>query len=426
MVLVIISGCSQNDVTNDNNEQDNNSEQEVVITVWAWDDKFNIPIIQKAGEYYKEINPNVKVEVLSLSKEDVYTKLQTSLAGGGGQGLPDVTLLEDYVAGKFLKIFKGAFADLSNDIDYSNFLDFKKEAVSYEGRQYGIPFDTGPASLFYRLDIIEQAGYTEDDMRNITWDEFIEIGKKVKEETGLYMNAEVSTDQTSTIRIIMQSTGQWYFDQDGNVNIKDNSALAEALTILKKMKDAEILYVAESAGDRAGAINSGKVAAVVNGPWFVSTLKAAPEQKGLWRVAEPPRLSNLDSVNASNVGGGAWYILDSSENKEEAIDLFKNVFTGNLDFYKEILVNHGAITAYKPALKGDVFQSGDDFFGGQQIFAFFADTLSKVRVVNYGGYVAEANAAINAVSWNYIEGKLSLEEALEQAENQLKNQLGNK
>lgn len=427
MVIILSSGCSKSVTQNNDNKEKasiNAKNEQKVITVWAWDDKFNIPVIEKAGEYYNKVNPNVKIKVLSLSKEDVYTKLQTALAAGGGQGLPDVVLLEDYVAGKFLKTFNGAFADLSNDIDYSNFLDFKKQAVTYNGHQYGIPFDTGATSLFYRLDVIEKAGYTENDMKNLTWDKFIEIGKKVKEKTGLYMDAEVSSDPTSTIRTIMQSAGQWYFDKSGNINIKNNKALAEALTVLKKMQDAGILYWAQSAGDRSGAINGGKVAAVVNGPWFVSTLKAAPDQKGLWRVAETPRLSDLNSVNASNVGGGAWYILNSSKNKKEAIDLFKNIFTGNLDFYKDILVNQGALTAYKPALQGDVFQQGDDFFGGQKIYAFFADTLSKVPVVNYGGYVAEANAAINGVLMNYMSGSLSLNDALTQAENQLKNQLG--
>ncbi len=436
-LLSIGIGCSNNQTSNDpkpsndNQTSDNNQgsdsdsssdDEEIVLTVWAWDDNFNIPVMQKAGEYYKEVNPNVSVDVLSLSKEDVYTKLQTSLAGGG-KGLPDIVLLEDYVSGKFLGTFKGSFADLTDEIDYSDFIDFKVEAISYDGVKYGIPFDTGATSLFYRLDLIEEAGYTEEDMNDITWDEYIEIGKAVKEKTGVFMTVEIASNMTSTIRTMMQSAGQWYFDQNGEINMKDNEALREGLNVLKRMKDEGILFEAESTGDRAGALNKGDVASIVNGPWFVATLKAAEDQKGLWRVASTPRLSSVDSINASNVGGSSWYVMENSANKDAAIDLFREIFTGNLDFYKDILVDQGALTGYRPALEGEVFETEDEFFGGQKIFKSFADTLSKVPRVNYGGYVAEANDAINSVSLDFLNGRISIDEALEQAENQLRNQL---
>lgn len=33
--------------------------------------------------------------------------------------------------------------------------------------------------MFYRKDMIEKAGFAEADMQNITWDRYIEIGKKL-------------------------------------------------------------------------------------------------------------------------------------------------------------------------------------------------------------------------------------------------------
>lgn len=424
-LVVFGVGCGTGSKSGETPEEtpSGNGKEQTVLTVWAWDDNFNIPVIQKAGEYYAKVNPDVKVEVLSLSKEDVYSKLQTSLAGGG-QGLPDIVLLEDYVSGKYLDTFMGSFADLTNELDYSGFIDFKKGAVSFEGKKYGIPFDTGATSLFYRLDYIEEAGYTEADMRNLTWEKYIEIGKAVKDKTGNFMTAEIAANKTSTIRTMMQSAGLWYFDKNGEINIQNNPALKEGMETLKEMKDAGILYDAESAGDRSAALNGGSVASIVNGPWFVGNLKVAEDQVGKWRVAETPKLTTVDSQNASNVGGSSWYILDKSPDKAEAIDLFKQVFTGNLDFYAEILVNQGALTGYKDSLEGEVFEKGDDFFGGQKIYELFADTLSKVPVVNYGGYVAEANDAINAITLGYFDGSISLDDALKNAEEQLKNQLG--
>lgn len=396
------------------------------ITVWAWDDNFNVAVMKEAARVYGETHPeaNVNVDVVSLSKEDVYVKLQTALAGGGN-GLPDIVLLEDYVSGKYLNTFPGSFADLTDKFDYSQYLSFKVDAVSQDGKTYALPFDTGATALYYRLDLIEQAGYTEEDMQDLTWDEFIEIGKDVTEKTGVQMIVEIANNKTTLVRAMMQSCGLWYFDKDGNINIKNNEALKASFDIILKMKEAGILYEAESTEGRAGALNNGTVASVVNAPWFISSIRQAEDQKGLWRAARIPRISTLDSsINASNVGGSSWYVLENSPVKDEAIAFLQGVWEGNTDFYDTIMRNQGAMGSYIPAYDTGVYEEEDEFFGGQKLNGLFAEVLPDVIPVNYGGYVAEANDAITTALANLFEGKVSIDEALEQAEAQLANQLG--
>ena len=36
-------------------------------------------------------------------------------------------------------------------------------------------FDTGATALYYRSDLIQEAGYTDEDMQDLTWDEFIKV-----------------------------------------------------------------------------------------------------------------------------------------------------------------------------------------------------------------------------------------------------------
>ena len=182
------------------------AEEEKTITVWAWDDNFNVAVMKEAAEVYAQVSPesNVNIDVVSLSKEDVYVKLQTALAGGGS-GLPDIVLLEDYVSGKYLNTFPDAFADLTDKFDYSQFLQFKVDAVTVDGKTYAVPFDTGATALYYRSDLIQEAGYTDEDMQDLTWDEFIEIGKDVTEKTGVQMIVEIANNKTTLVRAIMQS-----------------------------------------------------------------------------------------------------------------------------------------------------------------------------------------------------------------------------
>lgn len=400
--------------------------EEKTITVWAWDDNFNVAVMKEAAEVYAEQDPDTKVnvDVVSLSKEDVYVKLQTALAGGGS-GLPDIVLLEDYVSGKYLNTFPGSFADLTDKFDYSQFLNFKVDAVTVDGKTYGVPFDTGATALYYRLDLLEQAGYTEEDMQDLTWDKFIEIGKDVTEKTGVQMIVEIANNKTTLVRAIMQSCGLWYYDEEGNINIKDNEALKAAFEIILKMKEEGILYEAESTEGRAGALNNGTVVSVVNAPWFISSIRQAEDQSGLWRAARIPRVSTIESsINASNVGGSSWYVLDNSDEKEEAIAFLQGVWEGNTEFYDTIMRNQGAMGSYLPAYETNVYQEEDEFFGGQKINGLFAEILPDVIAVNFGGYVAEANDAITTALANLFAGNTDIDGALEQADAQLTNQLG--
>jgi lactose/L-arabinose transport system substrate-binding protein len=106
-----------------------------------------------------------------------------------------------------------------------------------------------------------------------------------------------------------------------------------------------------------------------------------------------------------------------------AIDLLKTVFT-DTEYYKEIMLDYACVSGYKPALSGEAFETEDEYFSNQKIYALFADTLDKVPGVNYGGYVAEANDAVTTGLSAYMSGSATIEEGLAAADEQLKNQLG--
>ena len=82
--------------------------------------------------------------------------------------------------------YKGMFADLTDAIDFNDFANYKVQCLTVEDRVYGVPFDSGTAGIFYRTDYLEQAGYSAEDMVDITWPEMIEIAKAVREKTGKY------------------------------------------------------------------------------------------------------------------------------------------------------------------------------------------------------------------------------------------------
>lgn len=190
------------------------------LTIWAWDDTFNVKAANIAKEYYAKINPDVQVNVVSMSQDDIVVKLNTAFESGNTSGLPNIVLIEDYRIQNYLQSYPDQLSDLSDVVDSSKFMDYKLKTMTKDGKIYGVPFDSGVACVFYRTDLIEQAGYKKEDMQDLTWQEFIEIGKKVKEKTGKAM-LSLDPNDLGLIRMMMQSAGKWYVDEDGKADIKD-------------------------------------------------------------------------------------------------------------------------------------------------------------------------------------------------------------
>ena len=390
------------------------------ITIWAWDPNFNISIMNEAISRYQANNPEATFEVVELAKADVEQKLHTNLASRTTQGLPDIVLIEDYNVQKYLTSYPGQFADLTSSFNYNDFVGYKADVMKLDGKYYGVPFDSGVSGLFYRTDLLEKAGFVPKDLENITWNRLADISKEYKAKTGEYFLAN-GKDDGGLFRIMLQSAGSWYFDNKGQPDLIGNAALKEAMQIYKRFVVEDLALPTNGWTEWVSAFNSGKVASVTTGVWIIGSIKAAEDQSGLWAVAPTPRLSTAASVNASNLGGSSWFVLQNGASKDKAIAFLKEVYGSDKDFYQTILVNNGAIGSYMPAFKGDAFAKKDAFFGNRAIFADLSKWASMVPKVNVGQYTYEADAAVMGVMEDFYTGKMSIDQTIEAAQKQLVN-----
>lgn len=267
------------------------------ITIWAWDESFNIKAANVAKDMYAEINPDVEVNIVTMAQDDIVAKLNTSLSSGAYDGLPDIVLIEDYRIQGYLNAYKDEFADLTDIASPDDFAEYKTGVNQVDGVMYGIPFDSGVAAVFYRTDYIEEAGYTTVDMENLTWDKYIEIGQAVKEKTGHYM-LTLDPSDLGQVRMMLQSAGAWYTGEDGSVTIAGNQALKDALNTYMKIVDSGISKQISGWDQFVGAFNSGDVASVPTGCWISPSVKNGEDQSGKWAVTAFPKMAeNADSVN---------------------------------------------------------------------------------------------------------------------------------
>ncbi|MBS4208414.1 extracellular solute-binding protein [Bacillus sp. FJAT-50079] len=410
--ILLLAACSSK-----NNEEGQENTDE--MTAWAWDPKFNIAALKLAEEMYD--GEEFKLNIIENAQTDIVQKLNTGLSSGTMKGMPNIVMIEDYRAQSFLQAYPDAFYELTDYFQVDDFAKYKIASTSFEGKQYGLPFDTGVAGLYIRTDYLEEAGYQLDDVTNIDWDQLIEVGKVLKEKTGKDL-ITLDPNDLGTIRMMIQTAGSWYLKEDGvTPDLEGNEALKEAFRIYKSLLDAKIVKVTSDWSQMVGALNSGEVAAQTLGNWITPSIKAEQSQAGNWAVVPLPKLSVAGAVNASNLGGSSLYVLNIP-GKEKAAEFLGKTFGSNIDFYQKLVTEVGALGTYIPAIDSEAYKSKDAFFGDQQVIEDFSKWMDEIIAVNYGMHTYAIEDIIVAEMQNYLNGK-DIDEVMKSAQKQAEAQL---
>lgn len=418
--ILLLSACSSESKTNEEASDTEKGSNE--LTVWTWDPNFNVKAIDMAKDYYNKENSELSLKIIENAQADIVQKLNTSLSSGTTKGMPNIVLIEDYRAQSFLKAYPDAFFDLSKYYKAEDFAEYKLAPTSLEDKHYGIPFDSGVSGFYVRTDYLEKAGYTVEDLQGIDWNKYIEIGKKVKEATGKSM-ISMDPKDLGLIRQMIQTSGSWYLKEDGvTPNLADNEYLKEAFQTYKEIVEADISKPVSDWGQYLASFNRGETASILTGNWMTASVKQEVSQKGKWAIVPFPKQSgSANSVNATNLGGSSWYVLDIP-GKEKAADLLAKTFGSNVDFYQDLNKEIGAIGTYKPAAEGEAYKAADEFFGGQKITEDFSKWVAEIPQVNYGAHTYVIEDILAVGMQDFLKGK-ELDKVLNDAQTQAEQQI---
>ncbi|HJC92201.1 MAG TPA: extracellular solute-binding protein [Candidatus Mediterraneibacter excrementigallinarum] len=421
MAASVLAGCGSGAASDSAAQDEQTSEagksEDNEITVWGWDKNMNGYALEEAQKVYGD---GVKVNFVEMAKDDCLTKLHTVLASGVTDDLPDIVLISDLNAQGYLMSYPDAFRPMEDVINYDDFAGYKTAAVSYDGVTYGVPFDSGVAALYYRTDYLSEIGYTDEMMQDLTWDQYLELGEKLKEKG--HMLQTFNPNDIAEFQIMLQSTGKWFTDAEGNADFADNDALKECYDIFCRLNDSDFTKVVSDWTEFAGAVNGGDVACVLRGCWMTSTIIQSEDQSGKWKIAPVPKMSTEGATHYSNQGGSSWFVLKNSKNSELAADFLSKTFGGSTELYNTLLSEKSIIGTYLPASDVEAYDQEFEFFGGQQVNKLLADWMSKIPAVDTGAFSAEAQSALLGVTPSILEGG-DLTENLQDAEQQFEQSI---
>ena len=166
--IVILSGCGgaggETGRVNDtskaetagtaNTMKGKETTEKVEITVLQYKTELSEQMNAMAEDYMKE-NPNVDLHIESVISNDYDTVLKTRFASGEA---PDIFNNQGY---NNMTLWLDNLEDLSDQPWIPDMLDLTKEAITLDGKVYGMPLYLESCGFLYNKDYFEQAGITE-------------------------------------------------------------------------------------------------------------------------------------------------------------------------------------------------------------------------------------------------------------------------
>jgi len=393
------------------------------LSVYAWDPNFNIPALEAAAADYKaNVDPDFELEIVTQSaSSDVENAVTTAASAGDYSNLPDIVLFQDHYIRKYMTDYPDAWQSLEGaDINWDDFGEEKVSYSTFDGVHYGMPVDNGTVIFAYRTDILEECGYTLDDVTGITWDRFIEIGTDVYSKTGKYL-LSMDGDGNDLIYMMLQAEGVSQF-KDGEPYISENETLVQIIDVIESMISNNVLYLANDWSEYTDqTIIGDMVAGVMNGNWIIPTIQQVAENSGKWEITTMPTLSGEEGYAAN--GGSSLYITANCQNVDLAKDFLAKTFGGSTETYDAALKNGGVITCCISAGESDVYNEGVDYFNGQPIYAKIVEMGSHVPVIEQNDFHYRARYYLAAAVIEIAQGS-DTATALENAEQQLRFEMG--
>ena len=385
------------------------------LSVNYWDDNFNGNALRAAAEDYKaNVDPEFELELVLVSgSTDVENSVTTAGSSGDFSNLSDIVLFQDHWIQRFVADYPNAWIDLEDA--GINWDDFGAEKLSYStvgGKHYGVPVDNGTAIMAYRVDILEECGYKIEDMKGITWEKFLEIGKEVYAKTGkALLSMDGSGNDLPYMMLQAEGVSLW---KDGKPFIVGNEKLKRVVELLIEMEKEHVLILANDwTGYTNETIMQDQVAGVLNGNWIIPTMTQVEANAGKWQITSMPTLDGGEGF-ATN-GGSSLYITGNCKNVDLAKKFLAYTFGGSKQTYDEALRKGGVVTCCISAGQSEVYGEGVPFFNNQPVYTDIVAMGAKIIPVEESPFHYVLRGYLG-VAMQQIKDGADIDAALEEAQ----------
>lgn len=311
------------------------AQEQVTLSFWKFAATVDDPIIAKYVDLWNTLNPNIKVEFVTMPWGD-YTGLALPAAFAAGKG-PDIFWLSPgdilrYVNEGMLLPFDGYVSES----ELADLVPAARQRTTVEGVLYGLPVEIEPVAIYYNVDLFQKYGIQIPK----DWNELLQVAKKLTtpEHYGLIIETSPSYYQLFTWYPFLWSAGADVVSPDWKQATMDSEG---AIAALKLWGDLIKEGVSPSTtptptNDIFSNFASGLGAMQVCGMWAIAALAAQPPDFKVGVFPIPPL--QADMPRFSVFGGWNFVVNKQTRYPREAVQ-FCRWFIFNTDFLKEFCVD---------------------------------------------------------------------------------------
>lgn len=296
MVASTLVGCGSS------SSSDSSKKSGQTLTIWSQYKGTDLVPVKKVAEEWAKSTGN-KVVIKEDSNMD---SLQAAVKSSKG---PDIELgvPQDHI-GSFVKA--GIAAEVpSSAFSKSDYLDSAANAVTYQGKNWGIPCVVKTYALFYNTDMVTTPP--------TTWEDLIAQGKEKGlkwDPTDFYFNYAV-----------LAGNGAYVFkvDKKGNPDTSKNGLggpeAVKGFTEIKKLVDDKILTASDTGDVPKGLFTQKKIAFLISGTWATGDINKSGVK---YAVVPYPKINGKAAPTFASIDVNV--VSSASKNKDLAFQFLKD------------------------------------------------------------------------------------------------------
>jgi len=311
-------------------------EEKIVIKFWA---------MGAEGEYVQRLlpefhrrHPEIEVKIQGIPWTAAHEKLLTAYAGNS---LPDMCQLGNTWIPEFALLEAlenlNAWIDSSTAVKPEHFFPGIWDTNVLEGAVFGIPWYVDTRVLFYRKDILQQAGYAQAPR---TWQEWLDVSRRIKQlPDGQNRYALLlPTNEWAPFIITGLQAGATLLRDGNRYGDFSSAAFTRAFEFLMQFYRDKLAPVGiTQVTNIYQGMAEGFFAMYITGPWNIGEFrKRMPaDLQDDWMTAPLPGPDEL-TPGVSLAGGSSLVMFKSSRHKPQVWKLIAYLSEARqqLEFYK--------------------------------------------------------------------------------------------
>ncbi|MDX8045487.1 ABC transporter substrate-binding protein [Gracilibacillus sp. S3-1-1] len=356
------------------------------LTFWTFVGQ-HVDLYSDAAERWNEENPDKPIKLVAETYPFEQMHNNLLLAIQSGQGGPDMVDIE---LGQFPNYLQGDI-QLEPMNEYvepvlDNAVTSRFENYAKDGNYYALPTHVGATVMFYNTEIMDEAGVDIDSIN--TWDDFVEAGKQVVENTDSVMWNVGTEDWLMDMWPMISQQDSDAFDENGEL-ILDNQTNIDTLQFLQ-----DVIYEHEIAEVAPGGMNQSEefygyfsddgAASILAPLWYMSRfLDSMPDMEGKIAIRPMPAWEE-GGKRSAGMGGTGTAVTNQAEDTELAKE-----FLAYAKLSEEGNTNLWTVLGFDPP-RWDTWESEEvqadnkyyDFFG-DGIFDMLLEVRDDINTLHF-------------------------------------------